>query len=269
MSNTRTPVVCFIHDLGDQRVWWRLTEALPPGVRTLVVEQTPTGRLTPAALAEQIMTAARAVLPDPGVDLVVASDVAATAGAELVAGDSAAHALLINPDPGALIGHPDYQVPEPGAETRELLQAMAPYQEQLLTHGTLPTEGISAMVNHSLGRLDALDEQDRSLLSDIATARLTQSMPWDLSAAFGAAPQREEDWFAHLSASPERFTVYSGKNAGLGTAIRTVLSRNVPQTHVMRGSTHTAFPWLETPTTLAALITELVGPESQNFRQDL
>ncbi|WP_150239538.1 hypothetical protein [Nocardiopsis quinghaiensis] len=263
MPDAQTPVVCFVHDLGDRRVWRRLTEALPSWVRALVVEQRPTSRLAPADQAEHIEAAARAVLPDTGVDLVVAPDSAAGAGAELVADGSATHALLVDPDPQVLVGRPDFRPPGPSAQIADLLLAMAPYQEQLREHGTLPEEGVEAMVDHFLGRCETLDEQDRRLLHDIATERLTQTMPWDLSTAQEAAPPCEHDWFTRLSASPERFTVYSGELAGLGASLRTVLSRNVPGAYVVSASTRTAFPWLEEPAALAALITDHMDPRFQ------
>ncbi|NYH54845.1 MULTISPECIES: hypothetical protein [Nocardiopsis] len=265
MNGVQAPVVCLVHELGDRRVWWRLIEALPSWIRTLVVEQPPTDRLAPDALAEHIGTAARAVLPEAGADLVVASDRAAGAGSGLVADQRAAHALLVNPDAQALVDHPDYRLPEPTAQVAGFLLAMAPYQEQLREHGTLPEEGVEAMVNHFLGGCEVLEEQDRRLLHDIATAWFVRAMPFDLSDPHGAASSREHDWFACLSAAPERFTVYSGELSGLGAALRTVLSRNVPGAHVVSASTRTAFPWLEEPEALAGLITDHMDPR---FREE-
>ncbi|MFD6951342.1 hypothetical protein A6A08_23020 [Nocardiopsis sp. TSRI0078] len=265
MPDAQAPVVCFLHDLGDRRVWWRLTEALPSWVRALVVQQPPIGRFAPADLTEHIGAAARTVLPDTGVDLAVASGSAADAGAELVADHRAAHVLLVDPDPQVLVGRPGFRAPEPTAEVADFLLAMAPYQEQLRQHGTLPEEGVAAMVDHSLGRCETLDEQDRRLLREIATERLTRTMPWDLSGAHGAAPPSGHDWFTRLSAAPERFTVYSGELAGLGTSLRTALSRDVPGAYVVGGSTRTAFPWLEDPGALAALVTDHLDPR---FRED-
>lgn len=255
MSDTQTPVVCFVHELGHRHVWWRLTHALPSWLRIAVVEQPPTGRLAPTDVVEHIEKAARIAWPGTGVDLVVSADSAAGAAAELVADASAAHALLINPDPQVLVGHPDYDVPAPGRGITEFLRAMAPYQEQLSEQGTLPEEGVAVMVRHSLGHHESLDEQDRRMIQDIAAERFTRAMPLDVSAAQDLPPSGAHDWFTRLSASPERFTVYSGQHVGLGPQVRSVLNRNVPGARLESTPTRTAFPWLEAPEALATLIT--------------
>ncbi|WP_052809434.1 hypothetical protein [Streptomonospora alba] len=259
MPEARTaPLVCFLHPLGNEKVWWRLREALPSRVRTLAVEQPPSGRITPPDLTQDIAEAARTVLPETGADLVVAPDLAASAGAELVADRSAAHGLLINPDTAALIGHPGFQTGTLGSDTGHFLKAIAPYSEQLREHGTVPPEGVEIMVEHSIGSCAPLDEQDRRLLRDIATDHMTRSMPLDLPAAGVAPVPPEHNWFARLSAEPERFTVYSGELGHLSEQVRTVVPRNVPGARVVRAAPSTGFPWLEEPAALAALVADLV-----------
>lgn len=259
MPDARTaPLVCFLHPLGNGSVWWRLTEAMPSRIRTLVVEQPLTGRITPPGLTQDIAEAARTVLPETGADLVVAPDLAAGAGAELVADRGAAHGLLINPDTAALMGHPGFQDTTLGSDIGHFLKAMAPYYEQLREHGTVPAEGVEVMVEHSLGGCAPLDEQDRRLLRDIATDHMTRSMPFDLPADGVAPVPPKHNWFARVSADPERFTVYSGELGYLSDQVRTVVPRNVLGARVVRAAPSTAFPWLEEPAALAALIADLV-----------
>lgn len=264
-SQIEMPTVCFIHDLGDRRVWQGLIDRLPSRVRAIAVEQPPTSQMAPPLLAGDIETAARPLLPEAGVDLVVGSDIAARTAAELAADGTAAHALLIDPDTAALVGRPGFQVPEPGEETAEFLRAMAPYQEQFHEHGTLPEEGVAAMVGYSLGQCTALDERDRDLLYGIATRRFNEAMPLDLSGALDGAAEGP-DWFTRLCAAPERFTVYSGNLHSLGEPLRTVLAGEVPQAHIVQGPTSTAYPWLEDPDALAALITEHLDPRLDRMR---
>ncbi|WP_017558274.1 hypothetical protein [Nocardiopsis baichengensis] len=253
------PTVCFAHDLGDRRVWQRLIGVLPLRVRAIVVEQPPTGRLAPARVAEHIEASARPLLPETGVDLVVGAGIAARAAAELAADGTAAHALLVDPDTAVLVGHPDFRMPEPGEETADFLLAMAPFDERFRETGMLSEEGIAVMVDHSVGRNTSLDEQDRDLLRGIASKRLTEAMPLDISDALSGEAEGP-DWFARLRAAPERFTVYSGDLPALGDPLRTVLAHDAPQTRVVQGSTRTAYPWLEAPEALGTLIVERLGP---------
>ncbi|WP_131098581.1 hypothetical protein [Streptomonospora litoralis] len=263
-ARTTAPVVCFLHPLANGRVWWRLTEALPRRIRTLVVEQPLTGRIQPPGLTRDVVEAARAALSRTGVDLVVAPDLAAHAGAELVADGSAAHALLINPDTTALVDQPGYQTPALTSDIGSFLLDMAPYHEQMREQATVPAEGVETMVEFSLRSCAHLDEQDRDLLHDISVEHMTRSIPFDIPAEGVAAPP-EHTWFTRLSADPERFTVYCGEIGPLSEHIRTVVPRNVPQARMVRASPTTGYPWLEQPQALAALIDDLVtrgAPES-------
>ncbi|WP_052810191.1 hypothetical protein [Streptomonospora alba] len=267
MPEARTaPLVCFLHPLGNEKVWWRLREALPIRVRTLAVEQPPSGRITPPDLTQDIAEAARTALPETGADLVVAPDLAASAGAELVADRSAAHGLLINPDTAALIGRPGFQDATLGSDIKDFLADIAPYSEQLSEDGTVPAEGVEVMVEFSLRSCAPLDEQDRRLLRDIATDHMTRSMPLDLPADGVAPVPPEHNWFARLSADPERFTVYSGELGYLSEQVRTVVPRNVPGARIVRASPSTAFPWLEQPAALAALVADQVETGSPTSR---